>query len=154
MTHELIADDARQSLRDHCAAKGREVQAKYGPHLGWAELQQLLADRTLVRYPCTVAFDSVPLQADELAYPEPLGARPDAGFRICVHPRFEADPDAVIALVLYQLVVVNYGEFATSDDAEAFGSAALGCVREDYYQRLCALADRVDALAASSGEPA
>ena len=31
---------------------------------------------------------------------------------------FEADQDAVVALVLYQLVVVNYGEFATSDDAE------------------------------------
>ncbi|MFM8469001.1 MAG: hypothetical protein ACKODH_03370 [Limisphaerales bacterium] len=141
MSHQLTAEDARQSLREHCAAKGREVRAKYGPRLGWAELQQLLNDRTLVRYPCTVAFDSVPLQTEEFAYAEPLGDRPDAGFRICVHPRFEHDLDSVPALVLYQLVAVNYGDFATAEDAEAFGAAALGMEREEYYRRLCACAD-------------
>lgn len=141
MATQLTAEDARQSLRDHVAAKGAEVRAQFGPRLGWAELNQLLEDRKLVRYPCTIAFDALPLQADEFAYPEPLGPRPDDGFRICVHPRFEADLDAVPALVLYQLVAVNYGDFATPDDAEAFGAAALGVSREQYYQRLCQLAD-------------
>ena len=142
---QLTADDARQSLRDHAAAKGDEVRAKFGPHLGWAELNRLLEDRKFVRYPCTIAFDSTPLQPDEFAYPEPLGPRPDAGFRICVHPRFEADLDTVPALVLYQLVAVNYGDFATPEDAEAFGAAALGVSREEYYQRLCQFADQVSA---------
>lgn len=145
MSRQLTADDARQSLRDHVATKGQEVRAKFGPHLGWAELNQLLEDRKLVRYPCIIAFDATPLQPEEFAYPEPLGPRPDDGFRICVHPRFEADLDAVPALVLYQLVVVNYGDFATAEDAEAFGAAALGLGREEYYQRLCQFADEADA---------
>lgn len=147
MSKQLTTDDARQSLRDHCAAKGEEIRAKLGPHLGWAELNRLLEDRKFVRYPCSITFDSVPLQVGEFAYPVPLGQHPEAGFRICVHPRFESDLDAVPALVLYQLVAVNYGDFATPDDAEAFGAAALGVSREQYYQRLCQLAD-----AASDGD--
>lgn len=142
MSKQLTAEDARQSLRDHVATKGQEVRAKFGPHLGWAELNRLLEDRKFVRYPCTIAFDAAPLQPDEFAYPVQLGERPDAGFRICVHPRFESDLDAVPVLVLYQLVAVNYGDFATADDAETFGSAALGLSQEDYYQRLCQLADQ------------
>lgn len=141
MPKQLTAEDARQSLRDHCAAKGEEVRAKFGPHIGWAELNQLLKDRKFVRYPCTIAFDALPLQADEFAYPEPLGPRPDSGFRICVHPRFESDLDSVPALVLYQLVAVNYGDFATAEDAEAFGAAALGRSREEYYEQLCKVVD-------------
>lgn len=143
MALQLTAEDARQSLRDHCAAKGAEIRAKFGPRLGWAELNQLLQDRKFVRYPCCITFDALPLQAGEFAYPEPLGPRPDDGYRICLHPRFEADLDAVPALVLYQLVAVNYGDFATPEDAEAFGAAALGLSGEEYYRQLCACADQV-----------
>jgi hypothetical protein len=49
----------------------------------------------------------------------------------------------VPALVLYQLVLVNYGDFASPDDAEAFGAAALGISREAYYQMVCQAADDV-----------
>lgn len=148
MPKHLTTEDARQSLRDHVATKGAEVRAKFGPHIGWAKLNQLLEDRKFVRYPCTIAFHATPLQPDEFAYPEPLGPRPDAGFRICVHPRFEVDLDAVPALVLYQLVAVNYGDFATAEDAEEFGAAALGLDREEYYRTLCAMADKLPAAAA------
>lgn len=145
MATELTAADARQSLRDHVAAKGAEIRAKFGPHLGWTELNELLSDRKFVRYPCTVAFDSLPLQGDEFAYPEPLGQSPEAGFRICVHPYFESDLESVPALVLYQLVAVNYGDFATAEDAEAFGAAALGLSREEYYERVSRLVDQLGA---------
>ena len=145
MSKQLTSEDARQSLRDHVATKGAEVLAKFGPRIGWAELQRLLNDRKFVRYPCTIVFDSLPLQAGEFAYPEPLGSRPDDGFRICVHPRFEGDLDAVPPLVLYQLAAVNYGDFATAEDAEEFGAAALGLSREEYYRNLCVLADSISA---------
>jgi len=46
-------------------------------------------------------------------------------------------------LVLYQLVLVNYGEFASSDDAEIFGAASLGISRDEYYDVLCSLHDAV-----------
>jgi hypothetical protein len=60
-----------------------------------------------------------------------------------VHPHFFAHLDRVPWLVLYQLVALNYGEFASSEDAEMFGAAALGLTRDEYYQVLCEMADEV-----------
>ena len=73
--------------------------------------------------------------------PKPNGGKPEDGFVIHIHPLFMTQLDRVAHLALYQLVVVNYGEFASSDDAEVFGAAALGIPREQYYQGLCEMAD-------------
>jgi len=51
----------------------------------------------------------------------------------------------VAGLVLYQLVLVNYGEFASARDAEVFGAAALGLDLDQYYAELCELADELAA---------
>src|SRR5665647_3631066 len=62
MATQLTADDDRQSLTSHVAAKGAEINAKYGPRIGWKELQRILEDRSCVRYPCKVVFDAAGLQ--------------------------------------------------------------------------------------------
>jgi len=62
---------------------------------------------------------------------------------MCVHPLFMLQLERVPRLVLYQLVAVNYGAFASSDDAETFGAAALGLTRDEYYAELCAMADEL-----------
>jgi hypothetical protein len=143
MAKTLTADDARESLTSHVAAKGEEIRAKYGPHIGWSQLQQILQDRACVRYPCEIVFDAGPLSEGEIAYPAPKGSGPDEGFTIYVHPMFALQPERVPHLVMYQLVVVNYGEFASSDDAETFGAAVLGLSKDDYYQAICDLADQI-----------
>jgi hypothetical protein len=143
MPQKLTLEDARESLTSHVAAKGAEIRVKYGPKVGWAELQRILADRDCVRYPCELAFDAGPLQEGECAYPEALGKRPEDGFRLCVHPYFSVTPDRVVLIALYQLAAVNYGAFASPTDAEAFGSAALGMTADDYYDALCAMADEI-----------
>ena len=61
-----------------------------------------------------------------------------------VTPFFMTQLQQVPLLVLYQLVRVNYGEFASPDDAETFGASALGLSKEDYYLALCELADQLD----------
>ncbi len=143
MAKQLTADDARQSLSAHVAAKGGEIAAKYGPQIGWKELQLILQDRAFVRYPCEVAFDSSQLLPDEFAHPVPKGEKPEDGFVVHVQPFFMTQLQRVPWLVLYQLVVVNYGEFVSSTDAEIFGAAALGLSQEDYYQGLCEMADQI-----------
>lgn len=143
MPHKLTLDDARESLTAHVAAKGADIHAKYGPKIGWSQLGLILADRDFVRYPCELAFDAEPLQPDECAYPVQKGERPEDGFRLCVHPYFAVEPNRVPLLALYQLVSVNYGAFASPDDAEAFGAAALGIARDAYYEALCAMADEI-----------
>ncbi|MEX2043888.1 MAG: hypothetical protein WD941_00950 [Opitutus sp.] len=143
MASQLTADDARQSLTAHVAAKGAEINAKYGPEIGWSELRALLNDRAFVRYPCELRFDAMPLQPGEFAHAVAKGESPGDGFIMHVHPVYMSDLPTVPALVLYQLVAVNYGEFASAGDAEAFGAAALGMDREDYYILLCNMADRL-----------
>jgi len=143
MPTKLTADDARESLNAHVAAKGTEIFQKYGPHIGWKQLLQILEDRECVRYPCEVVFDSAQLGPGEFAHPVPKGQNPEEGFSMCVHPCFMTQLPFVSYLVLYQLVLVNYGQFASADDAETFGACALGLVKEDYYQTLCELSDQL-----------
>jgi hypothetical protein len=143
MAIQLTAQDARQSLNGHVAAKGREIRAKYGPHIGWKDLLRLLADRACVRYPCEIVFDAGPLQPGEFAHPVAKGERPEEGFMMFVHPVFLTQLERVPGLVLYQLVLVNYGEFASADDAETFGASALGLSQDEYYDALCELAGQI-----------
>ena len=143
MPQQLTAEDARQSLTAHLAEKGRQVYLKYGPEIGWNQLLQILEDRTVTRYPCEIVFDAQQLLPDEVAVALARSERPEDGFTIFVHPYFLLDPARVPCLVLYQMVVVNYGEFATADDAETFGAAALGILKEEYYTHLCTMAEEI-----------
>jgi hypothetical protein len=145
MAVTLTPDDVRQPLNAHVAAKAAEIHVKYGPEPGWGQLQRLLQDRAYVRYPCAIEFDAGPLQPGEFAHPVAKGARPEDGFTIFVHPHFMTQLADVPSLVLYQLVLVNYGEFASADDAETFGATALGLTKDEYYARLCGLADQIGA---------
>jgi hypothetical protein len=139
------AQDARLALGSHAAATGAEIHRKYGPQIAWAEVLRILEDRTCVRYPCEIAFDSAPLQPGEFAYPVQKGTRPEEGFTVYLHPRCRVDLQSAAMLVLYQLVVINYGPFASADDAESFGAAALGLPRDEYYRLICQFADRLAA---------
>lgn len=141
MATQLTADDARQSLNSHVAAKGAEINAKYGPRIGWKELQQILKDEDCMRYPCEIVFDAGHLGPGEFAHPVAKGEQPKDGFTIFVHPFYMTQLERVPLLVLYQLVLVNYGEFASPEDAETFGARALGLSKDEYYAALCAMAD-------------
>ena len=138
------AHDARQSLNACAAASGAEIYERYGPRIGWAQLLQILDDRNCVRYPCEIVFDATPLQAGEFAHSVAKGDHPQEGFTMCVHPFFRTRLEQVPLLVLYELVLVNYGAFASPEDAEIFGAAALGLAREEYYHTLCQLADELE----------
>ena len=48
MAIQLTAADVRQSLNEHVVVRGREIHEKYGPHIGWQELRQIL-DRPRLR---------------------------------------------------------------------------------------------------------
>ncbi len=143
MPTQLTAEDAKQSLAAHVAEKGAEIYQKYGPRIGWKELLRILEDRTCIRYPCEILFDTRPLQPGECAHPVPKGERPEDGFCLYVHPFLLSQLHFVPHLALYQLVLVNYGEFASSDDAETFGAASLGISKDEYYDALCSLHDAV-----------
>jgi hypothetical protein len=144
MSHKLSAQDARQSLTAHVAERGGQIRAKYGPSIGWNELLRILQDRSCVRYPCEIVFDQKLLLPGEFAHPIANGEDPSAGFVIYVHPFYSAHLDQLPFLVFYQLVLVNYGSFASASDAETFAARALGLSEDCYYRQLCALADALE----------
>jgi hypothetical protein len=143
MAQQLTLTDAQESLTGHVASKGTEIREKYGPRIGWSEILRILEDRACVRYPCEVVFDDGPLRDGEFAHPVAKGAMPEEGYRMHVHPFFSVEPGILPALVLYQLVLVNYGDFASPEDAETFGAAVLGITRDAYYEQLCAASDMI-----------
>ena len=145
MEKQLTAEDAKQSLTAHVMAKGAEIRDKYGPEIGWDELLRILEDRSACRYPCGIAFGAEPLRDGEFAFPAAKGELPEDGFTIFVHPCYQTQIDRIPYLVLYQLVQVNYGEFASATDAEAFGAAVFGLSNSEYYQLLCSMADEMGA---------
>ena len=143
MAQQLTVEDAKESLAAHVTNKGLELHEKYGPHIGWAQLQAILQDRAVCRYPVEIVFDSKPLQPGEFAFPATRGNDISDGFILYIHPVYSLYLDEVPHLALYQLVLVNYGEFASSDEAEIFGACALGITREEYYRTLCELVDQL-----------
>jgi|SRR5215471_2070290 len=130
-------------LAAQVAAKAAEIRHKYGPQLGWDQLERLLMDRDFVPYPCEIRFDAEPLLPGEFAHPMPKGTTPNDGYVIYVHPLYSTQLPLVPYLVLHQLVLINYGESATLDDAETFGSLALGLSKEEYYRALCDLSAQI-----------
>ena len=143
MARQLTSEHVRVSLSAQIAAQAREIRQKYGTQMGWDQLLRLLQDREFVRVPCEIRFAAEPLLAGEFAHAQPKGPHPEEGFAIYIHPRYAKDLALVPYLVLHQLVLVNFGTSATAEDAEIFGSGALGLTKDEYYTALCALSEQV-----------
>ena len=144
MARHFKSEDVRQCVAAEVAAKAAEIRHRYGPQLGWEQLQQLLQDREFTLFPCEIRFDAAPLLPGEFGHPVPKGSGRDQGYVIYLHPKYANQPAAVPYLVLHQLVLINYGQAATADDAETFGSIALGLSKEAYYHALCELSGQID----------
>jgi len=143
-TKPLTFEDGKKALLHHVVEKGMVLRDKYGSFIDFDILQRILQDGDFVRYPTRIEFKSQFVADGFFAFTEQISADdPSKGFIIYIHEHFKARLSDVPALVLYQLVGVNYGEFAAGDEAELFGATALGMKKEEYYQLLCALADRI-----------
>lgn len=143
MAKQFKTEPVRRTLSADLAVKAAEIRQKYGPDIGWDELQKLLDDRDCTPFPCQIRFDSGPLLPGEFGHPVPNGSSREQGFIIYLHPSYATQLERVPYLVLHQLVLANYGDWATADDAETFGSLVLGLSKEDYYHALCELSGQI-----------
>ncbi|MCP3915776.1 MAG: hypothetical protein GY711_09490 [bacterium] len=139
----LTAEDGYSALRDHLVERARVARARYGPVLGVGEMEQLLVDADVVRFPTRLVFADEPLMPGEFGWARPRGRRPSEGFDLVLHPRFQGDDEAVPLLAAYHVVAINYLDVATHEEAELFGAALFGLEVEEYYGRVCALADTI-----------
>ena len=142
--HKLNLEDGKRALVDHARERGAEIFAKYGPDYTPEVLAQILKDDTCVRFPVELGFDRKHIEPGLFAICEPVNEeKPSDGYSLLLHEHFQNDATAIAPLLFYHLVRINYGEFATHSDAEAFGAAAMGMEEEAYYQRVVELVDGI-----------
>lgn len=141
--HVPTAEEAMQALRGHVVELAHKARARHGPVFDRAALDALLADGDCVRFGARIVFDASRLLPGEFAHAERRGEGPGEGFDLVVHPRFEGRDADLPLLVAYHIVSINYLDVAAHEEAELYGAALLGLDVEDYYQRVCALADEV-----------
>ena len=134
-------EDGYEALRGHLVERALLARERHGPVIDLPALRRLLEDRELVRFPVQLRFADEPLMRGEFAHAAPLGQRAADGFELCVRPCFRDDEAAVVALALYHVPTVNYLDVVTHVEAELFGAAVLGLEVEQYYARICELAD-------------
>ncbi len=67
----------------------------------------------------------------------------DRSYNLYIHECFEGQPEKLLPLIIYQLPIVNYGDIASYEDSEVFGSALMQMDQDDYYQVICDLADSI-----------
>jgi hypothetical protein len=139
--HRPTADEGVRALREHVAERAEQARSRHGALLDRAALERLLEDPEVVRFPTVLRFEAEPLLPGEFAWAAAFGARPQDGFALIVHPSLRDRPRDLVLAAVYHLVAINYPEVATSEEAELFGSTLLELDREEYYSRLCALAD-------------
>lgn len=104
-------------------------------------MMKMMDDRAVVRFPVGVRFDEGGLVPGEFAHAEPLDDHASGGYCLFIHPSLEQRRELLPLVMAYFVPVVNYGDIAESEDCEAFGAALLGMDVEEYYERLCEIAD-------------
>ncbi|MBC8203208.1 MAG: hypothetical protein H8E91_05205 [Planctomycetes bacterium] len=136
---DFSEEHARQVLRDHIVMIAKRSVEKHGYATTMEVLDQVIADRDVIRRETSWRFDNDLLEAGEFA----IAIAQDDGYVIAVHDSFRDIPEALPILIAYHLATVNYGEHVTeAGEAELFGASLLGMDVDVYYEKVCALADR------------
>ncbi len=138
---KLGEEDGYKALRGHVEDKARLARARYGPEFTPETVQELLADGDIVRFPTRIEFSSAELRPGEFAYPKVSPQGPKGGFTLFVHDAFEQQPGVLSLLVAYHIPSINYLDIAGREEAELFGATLHGLSLDQYYERLCELAD-------------
>jgi hypothetical protein len=90
------------------------------------------------------------LAEHQFGQPE-IDARDPQGQRrvLRIHPQLKRCPRELILAVSYLVPLINYGESVISDEhCCLYGATLLGLSTTKYYQRICALADRLSLIPA------
>lgn len=143
---KITLEDGRRALGVHLLEKGHKMRQKYGKFIDYETLLKILRDEEFVRFPTRIEFCSDKIEQGMFAVAERIADDPAKGFTIYVHEYFKKRLGDVPAIVLYHLVTVNYGDFASYSEAEEFASAALGMDKDEYYKYICSLADQIISL--------
>ena len=143
MNQKLTVEDGKKALVDHVSAKALDIVEKYGVLNSLEQLNALLKDSSFIRFPVEVQFIDAVVDGETFGFVDKKEENPSGGYIINLHQNVKDDEILMIAMTMYLLVTVNYGDFAGFEEAEVFGSISMGMDKEEYYQMLCNAVDNI-----------
>lgn len=142
--HKATVEEAENSLNEHVKNKALEARKNYLDELDKGIFENYLKDSNCVRFPVQIVYSIEGLQSGEFAYPQQNSEKASDGYTLFVHPKFEHRKDLLPLIVAYHMVVVNYGDIVTNEQAELYGATLLNMPADVYYQKLCEIADSLN----------
>lgn len=123
----------REGLENHIRFVSEKAINKHGRPESLDTLTRLLSDNEIVRFPTSIILDDAELKEGEAVKLDKIADDTDEKYRIIIHPEFSGRDKDIVALVLYQIVKINYGKIAKEKEALLFASSLLG-IKEDVYK--------------------
>jgi hypothetical protein len=135
----------QRSLLDHVVAQAEVVRAKHGPLAG-DRLEALLQDPACLRHPVRLVFEFGEMAMHQFGQPDRDWRNGEHDGRVLyLRPMLRDRPELVLLAVAYLIPLINYGDVVTDEVCLAYGAALLGLAPEEFYRRICALAETVGA---------
>ena len=141
----------QDSLREHFLAQATVANQKHGP-LTADKLDALLHDPDCLRHPVRLVFEYGEMARHQFAQPDLDWRNPDQDGRVLyLRPLLRERPALLPLAVAYMVPLINYGDIITDEHCLLYGATLLGMMEDEYYERLCALADFLGAEPRSAG---
>lgn len=131
----------QRSLREHLHAQALVAHQKYAP-LTVDRIDELLHDPNCLRHPTRIVFEFGGMALHQFAQPDLDGPNRERDGRVLyLRPVLRAHPDLILLAVAYMIPVINYGDLIADEHCRLYGATLLGLFEDEFYQRICALAD-------------
>jgi hypothetical protein len=137
---EDLQQEAEDALLAHMLERADAARARHGGALGPRNMEAVLLDGESVRFPSRIVYGDGPLDAHQFAQPEPDPADPGA-YLIYLRPKLAERPDLAALAVSYVIPLINYGAVVRTRHVERYGARLMELSRDEYFERLCAMAD-------------
>jgi len=148
---EQLEQLGQESLRAHLQAQAVVAHQKHGP-VTVEKLDALLHDPDCLRHPVRLVFEFGEMAMHQFAQPDIDWRNPDQDGRVIyVRPLLRDRPDLLPLAIAYMIPLVNYGEIISDEHCILYGATLLGMMEEEYYARLCAMADLLGAEPRTTG---
>ena len=124
--------------------------------MNWTDnLDAVLHDPDCLRHPVRLVFEFGEMAMHQFAHPDIDWRNTDQDGRVLyVRPMLRDLPDLLPLAVAYMIPVINYGDIISDDHCLLYGATLLGMLQEEYYAKLCGLAESIGAETRLPGTPA
>ena len=145
MSGEQLERAGEQSLRNRLVSQAAKAHQKHHAPSG-INLPALLSDPECLRHPVRLAYELGEMAPHQFGQPgiDPQSRELD-GRVLYLRPVLQEHPDLLLRAVAYLIPLINYGEVVTDEHCLLYGATLLGLTEDEYYRRVCELADFVGA---------